>query len=106
MNRLTTRHIAFMHEWLANGGNGTQAAMRTLGCSSPNCAASCASRLLRSDKVKNVLDRVTAQSGLPEKIIEVIDRSLNATLPDGSPDHRIRLRAVGVFFKLTGVLKE
>ena len=106
MNRLTTRHIAFMHEWLANGGNGTQAAMRTLGCSSQNSAASCASRLLRSAKVKTVLDRVTAQSGLPEKIVQVINRSLEATLPDGSPDHGIRLRAVTLAWKLTGVLKE
>jgi hypothetical protein len=53
---LTPKHQAFIAAWIENGHNGTRAVLLTLGCSTPNCAASCASRLLRTAKVQAVVE--------------------------------------------------
>ncbi len=107
---LTPKQRAFISVWIENGGNGTQAAFQALGCSTPNCAASCASRLLRADKIRAELKRALDTSSLAEKIVQVIADGLNATLPPQGPyrdypDHKTRLKTAHRALKLTGVLK-
>ena len=107
---LTPKQLAFISAWIENGGNGTQAALRTFGCSTPNCAASCASRMLRTAKVRVELERALDRSSLAEKIVRVINDGLNATLPPQGPyrdfpDHKTRLKTADKALKMMGAYK-
>lgn len=110
---LTPRQRAFVKEWLANGGNGTQAALKAYGCTTDNSAAVHASRLLRNPKVQAEIAAGLAASELTsEKIVEMIAKvlkgGLNATKFDKAfgaemPDHSTRLKGVEMALKLLGV---
>jgi hypothetical protein len=80
------------------------------GCSTPNCAASCASRMLRTAKVRAELERALDRSSLAEKIVRVINDGLDATLPPQGPyqdfpDHRTRLKTANQALKMIGAYK-
>jgi len=106
---LTPKQRAFISAWIENGGNGTQAALQALGCSTPNCAASCASRMLRNAKIRDAIGEACQQLELgPERWAKVLDNAMNAEIelvtgPGETvkqPDHRIRLKAVALTAKL------
>lgn len=58
---LTTEQQRFVHEYDANGGNGTQAYLASHpDCKSQNAAAACASRMLRNAKVRDQINQLAA----------------------------------------------
>ena len=58
---LTPYQVAFIHEYDSNGGNGTRAYLASHPhCARISAAAACASRLLRTAKVKNEIDALAA----------------------------------------------
>ena len=106
---LTPKQRAFVAAWIENGGNGTQAAFQALGCRTPNCGASCASRMLKNAKVREEIERLCRRASLgPERWAEVLANAMEAetelVIGPGEvvkqPDHRIRLKAVDLTARL------
>jgi phage terminase small subunit len=106
---LTPKQRAFVAAWIENGGNGTQAAFQALGCRTPNCGASCASRMLKNAKVREEIERLCRRASLgPERWAEVLANAMEAetelVIGPGQvvkqPDHKIRLKAVDLTAKL------
>jgi hypothetical protein len=107
---LTPKQLAFINAWIENGGNGTQAALQAFECSTPASAASCARRMLRTEKVRAELERAMNRPSLAEKIVRVINDGLNATLPPQGPyrdfpDHKTRLKTADKALKMMGAYK-
>jgi len=105
---LAPRQRAFVKEWLANGGNGTQAALKTYGCTTDNSAAVCAYRLLRNPKIQEVIRQALVASDLSlQDIVGVLAEGMDATklakgTDTGVPDHSTRLRSADMALRLLG----
>lgn len=106
---LTPRQQAFVRAWLENGGNGTKAALVAYGCSTPNCAASCASRALRNAKIQAAIrEALPAETLNADAVAKAIAKGMAATKHVKGvgelPDHGTRLRSASVVLRLMGVL--
>jgi len=102
MRKPTLKQRRFIKAYVQNGGNATQAALeaydttydtaRVIGCEN-----------LTKPYIRQEIDRLMEVVELSTKdSLRAIKDALNATDKNNYPDHRMRLKAVGMFFKLKG----
>ncbi|HEY2930867.1 MAG TPA: terminase small subunit [Acidobacteriota bacterium] len=104
MTRKTTtlKQKAFIAEYLANGGNGTQAALKVYGTTDPGTAAVIANENLRKPNLKNEIRRLMGKVELREEdAMLVVKDALTADKTDIA-DHPVRLRGADMVFRLKG----
>ena len=102
MRKPTLKQRRFIKAYVQNGGNATQAALeaydttydtaRVIGCEN-----------LTKPNIRQEIDRLMEVVELSTKdSLRAIKDALSATDRNFHPDHRVRLKAVGMFFKLKG----
>ncbi len=102
MRKPTLKQRRFIKAYVQNGGNATQAALeaydttydtaRVIGCEN-----------LTKPNIKRVIDCLMEAVELSTKdSLRAIKDALGATDKNDYPDHRMRLKAVSMFFKLKG----
>lgn len=127
-NGLTIKQNAFVTEFIENGGNGTQAALKTYDTVDPRTAAMMASDLLTKPNINSALEKMgitdakltkVIKSGLSAKrtisaqvIVKSDDpkvRNKQATARDidfiDVPDHAVRHKYLETALKLKGHLR-
>ena len=76
---LTPTQRAFLLAWIARGGNGTEAALDTCGCSTVRAAAVCANRLLRNVDIQLAIEEEMEKRGLGmDRIIQKLAARLDS----------------------------
>jgi len=102
MRKPTLKQRRFIKAYVQNGGNATQAALeaydttyataRVIGCEN-----------LTKPNIKRVIDCLMEAVELSTKdSLRAIKDAFSATDKNDYPDHRMRLEAVSMFFKLKG----
>jgi len=102
MRKPTLKQRRFIKAYVQNGGNATQAALeaydttyataRVIGCEN-----------LTKPNIKRVIDCLMEAVELSTKdSLRTIKDAFSATDKNDYPDHRMRLEAVSMFFKLKG----
>ena len=102
MRKPTLKQRHFIKAYVQNGGNATQAALeaydttyataRVIGCEN-----------LTKPYIRQEIDRLMEAVELSTKdTLRAIKDALNATDKNDYPDHRMRLKAVGLTLKLKG----
>jgi hypothetical protein len=94
---LTPTQRAFLMSWIAYDGNGVKAALNACGCSTPEAAAVCASRLLRNDNIKRAIEEEMEKQGLG--IFQIV-RKLTSGLDSASMETCFKV--LEMILKLTG----
>lgn len=108
--KLTIKQARFFEEWLKNGGNGTQAAMKVYDTTEYASAGQIAYENLR--KLENPMKFYMEHKGIGiGKITQIISEAMDATkwndfTGEREADHAIRLRAVERVTKMTGMETE
>ena len=65
--RLTLKRKKFVKEYIANGGNGTQAALVSHNAKTPQSAGEMASKILKNVEVQNEIEKTAGKNGLSLK---------------------------------------
>lgn len=99
---LTPKQLAFVTEYVANGGNGTQAVLKAYNTNDPNSAKVLASNMLTSRNVQRALqDILFKQFATPAMAAAGF-----VQLAHGAEDERVRLRAYESVAKMHGMFKQ
>lgn len=105
--RPTTKQIAYAKEFVANGGNGTQAAKKAYNVKNDATAGQISYENLRKPEIQELLLESAEQLGITKKsIMEPVALALEAVDEDGRPDIDKRLRGHDRIVKLITGLKD
>lgn len=108
---LTVKQTKFVKAYVANDGNGREAAKAAYDVANDNSASQLASETLNKPNVKSAIEAALKKHGITiEKATKPIADGLTAsqeyTDKEGNsiskPDHNIRLKASGMALKLMG----
>lgn len=114
MKKFTLNQKRFIKEYLKNGGNGTEAALKVYDAKSRTDAANIASQNLKKPTIKEAIEQaLESQEVTPEAVAKVIKEGLGAKKLEWDmsnftykesiyPDHLTRLKTVELYMKLTG----
>ena len=101
--RPTVKQEKFVKEYVANGGNGTQAALKAYDTDDYNTANQIAIENLQKPIVQHELKRLLKGSNITMKrVLGAVSDGLDATKGKGEEDHPTRLRAADMSLKLHG----
>ena len=97
LEKLTPKQAAFVKEYIANGGNGTRAALKSYNSTSENAAAVTSSKLLRNGKVANVIksyaDRFD-EDAMFDRHMQLINKNKMITIPIQKDDGDVEMKLV------------
>jgi hypothetical protein len=116
---LTVKQRKFISAYIANSGNGTQAALASYNTKDPIVAARIASENVRKPDIRAALEIAFEQQGINEsRVVRCVREAMDATRPqtvqridaEGNvsdetaavPDHSVRLQAVDRWAKFVG----
>ena len=103
MRKPTLKQRRFIKAYVQNGGNATQAAWVAYDTQDYDTAKSIGCENLTKPYIREEIDRLMEAVELSTKdSLRAIKGALSATDKNNYPDHRMRLKAVGMFFKLKG----
>ncbi len=98
--KLKQKQKAFIAEYVANGGNGVQAALRVYDTEDYNTANQIARDNLQKPTIMREIEKQMSDTGLTvKKAINAINDGYDAE-KKGSPDHNVRLRSADMTLKL------
>ncbi|MBR0403098.1 terminase small subunit [Candidatus Saccharibacteria bacterium] len=103
-DKLTIKERKFLTEYVDNGGNGTQAALKAYDTNSANDAAVIASKVIKKPSVAEALKMELARQGITiENVIAPVAKGLKAVREDGTDDYRTQLAAHDRAVKIMGL---
>ena len=98
--KLKRKQKAFIAEYVANGGNGVQAALKVYNTNDYNTANQIARDNLQKPTIMREIEKQMNDTGLTvKKAINAINDAYDAE-KKGSPDHNVRLRSADMTLKL------
>ncbi len=105
--KMTTKEEQLVANYIANGGNGTDAAMAAYNTQSRENAAAIASRVLKKPSVAEALRaELDKQDITLEKIIKPVARGLTAVDEKGHDDLKTQLAAHDRAVKILGMTEK
>ncbi len=103
MRKPTLKQRRFIKAYVQNGGNATQAAWVAYDTEDYDTAKSIGCENLIKPYIRQEIDRLMEAVELSTKdSLRAIKDAFSATDKSNYPDHRMRLKAVSMFFKLKG----
>jgi len=98
--RLKQKQKAFIAEYISNGQNGVQAALKVYDTEDYNTANQIAIDNLQKPTIKREIDKQMNDTGLTvKKALNAINDAYDAE-KKGAPDHNVRLRSADMTLKL------
>ena len=102
MRRATVKQNRFIKEYVTNGGNATQAALVTYETRNYSTAKAIGSENLTKPYIRREIDRLMKRENLSvTEALVTVREALDAKDAKGKPNHRIRLKAADMIFKLS-----
>ena len=98
-NELTIKQRKYVKEYVANGGNGTQAVLNSHDYKSTKAASVMSSTLLKKDKINKSIESILNRVGLDlESISSPLETIIHSPIKDVKPADT--LRALDMAYKL------